>query len=324
MLVRRIELEGLRADLDSCTRKLSELQRTLSMAGAINPVQKVVLEQQIKEEKLELERIIGREAILRLSDALLRLDFNDHVYQFRSATRDGQGIAAFLIRPLENGGVEARDSIRLLVKRLLNLIPNPMSTAPIKVRLESNARRSDATALWRELAKKVGPKVHADAQAVTERVVERLRTQNVVLLLTGLDRLDLTVCVRDFWAVIAEAAQQAEERSYYLILLLIDNEGVATLPPVPDSDGIWRPTQPLGLPPVLSFPDADLADWVTNVLDELPASALPRASGLHEAVANLMQRLIPAGSNGDPDLVLWEICDIWACPTEELDAWLET
>jgi hypothetical protein len=312
--VHKVELEGLQGEFDACTQNLSALQKALALEGS--PVRRVQLEAQIVDEKCRLEAVSARMAILKLGDALLRLDYTGQVFRFRT-TIDGKGVAAFLVRPPGNGGDEVQDSIRLLVKRLLTYIPNQISTPPIKVRLESNVRKSSAAALWRELAKKVGPSVHAGAQVVAERVAERLRTQNVVLIFTDLDRVDLAVCMRDFWVPLARAAQQAAPGSYHLILLLVDYAGVASLP---------EPHEPLllvGLPHVLRFPEDELTAWIKGLLGDLPPDALPKVSDPDEAVTLLLQRLVPSGSDGGPDLLLWQICEIWKCPEEVLDAWLE-
>jgi hypothetical protein len=297
-----------------CTQNLSALQKALVLEAS--PVRKLQLEAQIKDEKYRLEAVSARMAILKLGDALLRLDYAGQVFRFRT-TIDGRGVAAFLVRPPGNSGDEAQDCIRLLVKRLLNYIPSQISTPPIKVRLESNVRKSDAAALWRELARKVGPSVHAGAQEVAERVAERLRTQNVVLIFTDLDRVDLAVCVRDFWVPLAQTAQQEAPGSHQLILLLVDYAGVANLSE-PDQLPVL-----VALPHVLRFPEDELTGWIKTVLGDLPIDALPNVSDPDEAVTLLLQRLVPSGSGGGPDLVLWQICEIWGCPEEVLDAWLE-
>jgi hypothetical protein len=312
--VHKIELEGLRGEFEACSKNLSELQRAHALEG--DPVRKVQLKSKIEDEKRRLEAASARMAILKLGDALLRLDYTGQVFHFRTAI-NGKGVAAFLVSSPGNGGDEAQDSIRLLVKRLLTYIPNQISTPPIKVRLASNVRRSDATALWRELAKKVGSSIHAGVQEVAERVAERLRTQNVVLIVTDLDRIDLEVCMRDFWAPLAQIAQQAAPGSYHLILLLVDYAGAASLP---------EPRAPImlvGLPHVLRFPEDELTAWIKGVLGDLPADALPKVSDPDEAVAFLLQQLVSSGPERGPDLVLWQICEIWKCPEEELDAWLE-
>lgn len=312
--VHKVELEGLRGEFDACTKNLSELQRAYALEG--DPVRRVQLNAKIEDEKRRLEAASGRMAILKLGDALLRLDYTRQVFRFRT-TIDGKGIAAFLVRSPGNGDEDAQDCIRLLVKRLLTYIPNQISTPPIKVRLGCNVRRSDATALWRELAKKVGSSVHAGAQEIAERVADRLRTQNVVLIFTDLDRLDLAVCMRDFWAPLVQAAQQAPPGGYHLILLLIDYAGVASLPEP------HAPIMLVGLPRVRRFPEADLTAWIEGVLGDLPPDALPKVGDLDEAVTALLQQLVSSGPDRGPDLVLWQICEMWKCPEEELDAWLE-
>jgi hypothetical protein len=312
--VRNVELEGLRSEFEACTKNLAALQKGLPLEG--NPVRRLQLEEQIKEEKRRLEAASARMAILKLGDALLRLNYTSQVFQFRTTIHDS-GVAAFLVRSPGSGDDDAEDSIRLLVKRLLTYIPNQISTPPIKVRLNCKVRRSDATALWRELAKKVGSSVQAGVQEVAERVADRLRTQNVVLIFTDLDRIDLAVCMRDFWAPLVQAAQQAPPGSYHLILLLVDYAGVASLPE-PHASIVL-----VGLPHVLRFPDDELTAWVKGALGDLPADALPKVNSPDEAVTSLLQQLVSSGPDRGPDLVLSQICEMWKCPEEELDAWLE-
>jgi hypothetical protein len=178
-------------------------------------------------------------------------------------------------------------------------------------------RRSNADALWRQLARTIGARTSEGIPQIAERVADRLRTQNVVLIVTDLDRVDLRVCIRDFWAPLARQAQQVAPDSYRLILLLVDYAGVASLPEP------HQPPMPMGLPHVLRFPDEELTAWLQGVLGDLPDEVLPTVSDSDEAISLLLQRLVPEGSDPGPDPVLWEICAIWQCEERELDEWLE-
>ena len=312
--VDKVELDSLQGQYDECARTLAALNKALGLE--VDPVRKVQYEARIEDEKRRLEDVSAKMTILKLGDALLRLDYAGQVLLFRN-TVNSKGVAAFLVRPPANGGGEADDSIRLLVKRLLTYIPDQISTPPLKVRLGSKVRRSDTAALWRLLAKTVGPSDDAGEKEVAQRVAERLRTQNVLLIFRDLDRVDLGVCMRDFWAPLARAAQQAQPDRYRLILMLVDYGGQASLPRP------QTPTMFVRLPDVRRFPKKELATWITGVLGDLPIAALPQVNNPKQAVTLLVQQLASEGRGGGPDPVLWEILKIWQCPWGVLDKWLE-
>jgi hypothetical protein len=308
------EMAGLLQEYEMCSKEIATLQEAYAVEDS--PLRKLKLGEQLKKERLRLEGLAARTAILKLGDALMRLDFKGQIWSFRNTIR-AEGACAFLVRPPGDGGGEAQDSIRLLVKRLFTHMASPISTSPIKIRLESNVRKSDAKALWRQLARTIGARAAEGTQEIAERVADRLRTQNVVLIVTDLDRVDLVACMRDFWEPLAQTVQQSAPGSYRLILLLVDYAGVTNLPEP------RQPPMPVGLPHVLRFPDSELIAWLQGVLDDLPYEVLPTAGDPDDAVSLLLQQLVPEGSDPGPDPVLWQICAIWHCEERDLDAWLE-
>ena len=308
------EIAGLRQEYDMCSKKIAALQEARSIEDS--ELRKFELGEQLKKERLRLEDLAAKTAILKLGDALMRLDFKGQIWSFRNTIR-AEGACAFLVRPPGDGEGEAQYSIRLLVKRLFTHMASPVSTSPIKIRLESNVRKSDAKALWRQLARTIRARADEGTQEIAERVADRLRTQNVVLVVTDLDRVDLVACMRDFWVPLAQTVQPSAPGSYRLVLLLVDYAGVTSLPEP------HQPPMPVGLPHVLRFPDSELIAWLQGMLDDLPYEVLPAAGDPDEAVSLLLQQLVPEGSDPGPDPVLWQICSIWQCEEGDLDAWLE-
>ncbi len=108
----------------------------------------------------------------------------------------------------------------LLVTRLLRALPDHITTTPLRMSFRRRLRKSDTDALWRELARLVGLPGSAERRDVVARVVERLETQHVVILLTDLDRIDLEDCVDPFWIELADAVAEAQPaRSMVLVLV---------------------------------------------------------------------------------------------------------
>jgi inactive STAND len=312
--VHAAEMAGLLQEYDMCSKKITELQEARSIEDS--PLRKFELGEQLKKERLRFEDLAAKTAILKLGDALMSLDFKGQIWNFRNTIR-AESACAFLVRPPGDGEGEAQDSIRLLVKRLFTHMASPVSTSPIKIRLESTSRRSDAPALWRRLARTIGASAADPPEKIAERIADRLRTQNVVLVITDLDRVDLVACMRDFWVPLAQTVKPSARGSYRLVLLLVDYAGVTSLPEP------RQPLMPVGLPHVLRFPDSELTAWLQGMLDDLPYEVLPAAGDSDEAISLLLQQLVPEGSDPGPDPVLWQICSIWRCEERDLDAWLE-
>jgi hypothetical protein len=114
--VHTVEMAGFKHDYEMCSKKIVTLQKEHALADS--PAHKFELGEQLKIEMLRLEDLAAKMTILKLGDALLRLDFVGQVLRFRTTIKT-EGVSAFLVRPHGNGGAQSKDSIRLLVKRLV-------------------------------------------------------------------------------------------------------------------------------------------------------------------------------------------------------------
>jgi hypothetical protein len=252
-----------------------------------------------------LQDATARDPRERLHSALIRLDFEDQMRIYRKLTIEKR-LGAFVVLPeppkqAEHVGI----AVGLLVTRLLRALPDHINITPLKMSFRRRVRNSGTDALWRELANLVGLPRSAERRDVVAGVVEKLKTQHVVILLTDLDDGDLDDCIDPVWAELAGAVTQAQPaRSLVLVLIDLDGETRASTSSIPAR--LWiRP---------LSKDDISL--WFRALADDCPFRLLDE----HETVAH---EIIAAASEHNPDGVLEGICarSEWNCPEFRLDDW---
>ena len=122
------------------------------------------------------------------------------------------------------------------------------------------------------------------------RVVERLATQHIVILLTDLDRVDLDDCIDQFWIHLANAVTEAQP-THSLVLVLVDLNGEIQV-------GTRDTPAPLWIRPLSKD---DISSWLRALADDCPFALL-------EACETAAQDIIAAASERNPDGVLEEIC----------------
>lgn len=248
---------------------------------------------------------IAKDPRERLRSALIRLDFEDQMRTYRKSTEEKR-LGAFVVRPEPPKQAEQIEiAAALLVRRLLQALPDHITTTPLKMSFKRRLRKSDTDALWRELARLVGLSGSAERRDVVAWVVERLETQNVVILLTDLDRVDLDDCIDQFWIHLANAVTEAQP-ARSLVLVLVDLHGETQV-------GTSDVPTPLWIRP-LSKDDISL--WLRALADDCPLELL-------EACETAAHEIIAAASEHNPDGVLVEICSRseWNCPEFHLEEW---
>jgi hypothetical protein len=267
-------------------------------------------ELKLEKIKAELARLYQQRAEIltrapreRLRDALFSLDFKDQLHAYRKLTMEKRP-SAFLVLPeppeqSDHIGIAAG----LLVNRLLRVLPDYQSTKPLKMSFRRRVKRSDSDALWRELANVAELPWPADQQVVIDAVLERLKTQSVVILITDLDRVDLGDCIDQFWVHLASAATEAQV-PYSLVLLLVNWDG--------DTEADARDT-PVPLP-IRSLSYEDILCWLRALEDHCPLELL-------NAAEDAAREIIAAASERNPDGVLSAICSRpeWNCPEFPLE-----
>lgn len=296
------------------------IEKTQGIADALGnriPIETSVadrarLELQLRETEERLAALLQQrqDAIAgdpreRLRSALIRLDFEDQMRIYRKLTMEKR-LGAFVVLPEPPKQAEHIEiAAGLLVTRLLRALPDHITTTPLRMSFRRRLRKSDTDALWRELARLVGLPGSAERRDVVARVVERLETQHVVILLTDLDRIDLEDCVDPFWIELANAVAEAQPaRSLVLVLVDLNGETRAGTSDIP---------APLWIRP-LSKDDISL--WLRALADDCPFGLLET----HETVAH---EIIAAASEHNPDGVLEGICarSEWNCPEYHLEEW---
>lgn len=256
-------------------------------------------------------RVVDSEQLYRL---LLKLGYRQQVRLFRRLI-DRHAIAALLIHGAPEYGQ------RWLLNRLVTqYLPYSLSGKIVKVNLARRSRRSDASALWRELARRVGLTSQASPSDIAQRVYRWWQTQDVLLVLDCVNFLpepSFQQLLNDFWLPLASQARQAmqEETPYKLLLFLVDYEGQVAewdAPFVEKLDASWKPQLPVRSPRLEEFSDDELMSWIEDEWDELPSD--------FKQVDAIVQEILENSEDGIPELVLQEICDRCGCDWyEELE-----
>lgn len=305
-------IQGLQSEIEVTEAELDELGDRISIET--NPanlarmrIQRRTTEKSLAALRKQRQDAMARDPRERLRSALLRLDFEKQMRIYRGLTEE-KGLGAFLVLPEPPKEAEHTEiAAGLLVKRLLRALPDHITTTPLKMSFKRRVRRSDTKALWRELAGLVNLDESAEQREVIARVVERLATQHVVILLTDLDRVDLDDCIDQFWTHLANAVTEAQP-THSLVLVLVDLNGEIQV-------GTRDIPAPLWIRPLSKD---DISSWLRALADDCPFALLEA----HEAASH---EIIAAASERNPDGVLKEICarSEWNTPECHLEEWFD-
>ncbi len=267
----------------------------------------------------------------QLHEALLKLGYRQQVRLFRRLIA-AHSVAAFLI----HGEMEYGQ--RWLLNRLVSqYLPDWFTGKVVKVNVSRKVRRSDASALWRELGRRVGLRGNEFDQAdIAEGVYRWWQTQDVLLVFHDVDFLPkegFDQLVQEFWLPLASRARQAqanrqanqpvnqatdrgvaqgstlgsqgEESRFKLLMFMVDYDGRVgewDVPFVEKLEANWQPATPVKAPKLDEFSDDELTDWLEQEYSDLPRSLTAEIDGT-------VQEILHNSDDGIPERALEEICD---------------
>ena len=272
---------------------------------------------QLKLKELENTSIASSEALYR---TLLRLGYRRQIRLFRRLI-EAESVAAFLIHGLPDYGQ------RWLLNRLVvQYVPYFLTGKVVLVNVSRKVRKNDVSALWREVAGRVGlrGKQYSPSE-IAEKVYQWWQTQNVLLVFHEVETMpetSLSELIDNFWLPLVNKVreQQSQASKFKLLMFLIDYEGCVGGWEVPFAEKLnsnWEPQTPIRSPEINEFSDDDLIDWIETQYDKLPAV-------LTAQVDNTVQKILANSDNGIPELALEAICDRCGCDWyEESEKWLK-
>jgi len=296
-------------------------------ALAIFRVEKQIESAQAERDRIkqEIENQNISKASCDLYQALLKLGYRKQVILFKRFLKS-QSIAAFLIRGSPDYGQ------RWLLNRLITQHIRYGTTGKVlRIQLDRIGRRRDISALWRELAGRVGL---LGKQRTPLKIVERVygwwQTQNVILVFHDVDCMPqeyLQELIQEFWLPLASQARGvvSETGNYQLLMFLVDYEGRVDTQNtlfVEKLEPTWEPKIPIKLPLISQFCDRTLNDWIETI--EIEFDTLPIVEAVNDMEDELVQEILNNSENGVPELAMSEISHLCGCNWyEEKDRWLK-
>ena len=300
--------EALQEQYSLLSEKRLELGR--SSAIAADPSMQFQLKKQIEQVDAELEELEQRLVQIdrlsqdgRLYQALLKLGYRKQVQVFRKFVQS-HPIATFLIHGASDYGQRW-----LLNCFVVQHTRDSITGKVVKLNLSRVARRSDVSALWRELAGRAGLSRQGTIADIVDRVYQWWQTQNVLLILYEIDVLPetfLSELLRDFWMPLAVRAWSGgePESAYKLLMFLVDYDGCVgnwKVPFTEQLDAAWQPVIPVKLPLIGEFTEDELLNWLEFSADDLPTNLLDEPD---ETVQDILEN----SDRGIPEPTLDEIC----------------
>ena len=320
----------LQKEYDDLTEEILFL-RQRERVDDLSPKALFRLKKQIKEAELEREQV-GQQLKLKEQDSpaasggrefyriLLKLGYRKQIRLFRRLI-EVESVAAFLIHGYPDYGQ------RWLLNRLVSqYVPYLLAGKIIPVNVSRKVRRNDVSALWREVAGRVGlrGKQYLPSE-IAEQVCQCLLTQNVLLVFHEVEtmpEITLGEMIREFWLPLVNQVQNqlSKKSKFKLYMFLVDYEGCVgnwEIPFVEKINASWKPLNPLKPPIITEFSDDDLTDWIETEYDNLPTV-------LTAQVDDTVQEILANSDNGIPELALEAICDHCGCDWyEESEKWLK-
>ncbi|MCG8362368.1 MAG: toll/interleukin-1 receptor domain-containing protein [Pseudanabaenales cyanobacterium] len=270
-------------------------------------------------EELETTQLkTKQQTSLKLYSALLKLGYRQQARLFRRAI-ESESVAAFLIHGLPEYGQ------RWLLNRLVvQYLPHSLNSKVVKVDLSRRVRRSDVSALWREL----GGRVHLRGKQlsppeIADRVYRWWLTQDVIFVFHDANIMPeaaLHELINQFWLPLASKVKAAssQESDRKLLMFLVDYEGRAekwNILFVEKLDVSWDPQKPIKPPRIQEFTDGELMAWLEDQYHDLPAE-------LTYGIDDRVEEILANSEGGIPELAFREICDRCGVDWfEELETW---
>ncbi|WP_413176381.1 hypothetical protein [Anabaena azotica] len=324
----------LQKKYDFLTEEIQFL-RNSDRTDDLTPRERFRLKKQIEESEAEREQIKQQLQKLETTSTfigedlyrtLLRLGYRSQVRLFRKLI-ETESVAAFLIHGFPDYGQ------RWLLNRLVvQYVPYFLQDKIIKVNVSRKIRRNDTSALWRDVAGRVGLKgKQYTPSEIAEKVYQCLQTQNILLVFHEVETMPentLSELIDGFWLPLVSKIQQLSQTQEQtspaskckLLMFLIDYEGCVGSWQVPFTEQLNSNTTSkiLFKPPIITeFSDNDLMDWIETEYDKLPPV-------LTTQVDNTVQAILTDSENGVPELVLEKICTDCGCDWyEESEKWLK-
>lgn len=274
---------------------------------------------QLKQQLQTLEENSAESTSSDLYPTLLRLGYRKQIRLFRR-TIESESVMAFLIH-----GYPEYGQSWLLNRIVVQYVPYFLTGKIIRVHVSRKVRRNDVSALWREVARRVGlrGKQYSPAE-IAQQVSQCLATQNVLLVFHEVEELPeatLSELIQEFWLPLVSTvnATSSDQREFKLLMFLLDYEGCVgewEIPFAEKLDASMGSGVLLKAPMITEFSDGDLLDWVEREYDQLPPA-------LTEKVDETIQSILEDTENGIPELVLDVICNYCGCDWyEESKKWL--
>lgn len=320
----------LEKEYDLLTEEIQFLRQS-QRTDDLSPRERFRLKKQIKEAEKERETIQDQLQFKELENTsiagseelyhtLLRLGYRQQVRLFRRLI-EAESAAAFLIHGYPDYGQ------RWLLNRLVvQYVPYLLTGKVIKVNVGRKVRRNDVSALWREVASRLGLKgKQYPLSELAQQVCQSLQTQNILLVFHEVETmLEDTLCelIQDFWLPLIEQVKEesCQPSPFKLLMFLIDYKGYVgkwAVPFVEKLNSQMNLQTPLKPPMITEFSQDDLMDWIETEYDKLPIV-------LTDRVDRTVQAILANSDNGVPELALESICDRCGCDWyEESEKWLK-
>lgn len=323
-------LQRKRDELQEQYELLCEEIQSLKKAKIIedlSPGERFRLKKQIEEAEAERETVAQQIEDLdktassdSLYRTLIKLGYRQQVRVFRQLI-EAESVGCFLIHGSPEYGQ------RWLLNRLVvQYVPYCMTSKVVKVDLGRIGRRSDVSALWRELSGRLGLRERQPSPSeIAERVYRCWQTQNVLLVFHDADCMPepaLCKLLHDFWLPLANKARSSlsQASKFKLLMFLVDYEGCAgswKTPFAEKLDSTWAPHTPIRTPRIAEFSSDELINWIEDEYDQLPLE-------LTHKVDSTVQAILDNSDNGIPERTFYEICDWCGCNWyEESEKWLK-
>ncbi|NES00203.1 MAG: hypothetical protein F6J86_41485 [Symploca sp. SIO1B1] len=306
-LYKQEQLAELKEEYDAWREQIQELNKSLRVDD-LAPRQRMLVKRQIKEAEAEFQEIRQQIELLakntvsseQLYKLLLKLGYKRQVRLFRQLVK-AQSVSAFLIHGSPEHGQ------RWLLNRLVGqYVPHSISGKVVKIDLGRKVRRTNVSALWRQLgsyfnlcSRGISP------SEIAERVYRCWQTQNVLFVFHDVDCMPpayLQELIQNFWQPLTKKARNYGTSDFQLLMFLVDYEGT-----VGNLDALFsekiNPTKlyPVKPPKINQFTEESLLDWMETEFEQLP---IELTHDLDDTVRAILEE-----SEGIPEYVLTEIFD---------------
>lgn len=239
-------------------------------------------------------------------DLLLQVDFKQQTNIVREVMKS-YFTAGFLVHNEPECGLE------FLLAKLFRMKPSLKNNKPIVF----DVGYRNIERLWTQL----GRYFHVPANSTSEildKICDRWQTQDVVFIFNKVDCLQpeiLSAWLDEFWEPLVNIGKQNPPlKSTHLFMFLVDHGGKVhqsninvstTTSPSPD------PRIPLYLPPVNSFPQEIIEEWITEVV-------MQRSDIEIEFDKFTSEILFQKSCQGIPQFVFEEICSFFSIDCEKV------